>query len=253
MSLQTYQNAWLALMLRPQDKDTVLEQFDLSEAEKTALHTLEPERLQAIASGIQQGRMSVLMASLPASLQQLLTYELRKALTTRYAERFPQAVVYPPEQGMGSWLQWLAEQPEIAEQPLLGDLIAYEQLLLQLHFYQRPQPNPLPYPRLVPWAGLLVASPSLANLLKALQQQQDLPEPEAGQQGWLVLKHPHRPAWLQPLHWSIYHLFQQMNGLLNWAEAVQALVKQFPELQAQETALNEWQNWALTQHLLDVY
>jgi hypothetical protein len=274
MTLEAYQNTWLALMLAPQERASILAegQVGLSPEELKALSQAPQARLEAIADAVQRGRISVLIASLPASLRVFLPSDLIEILAKRYAYRYPAAVVYPPAQGMYNWLTWLGEQQELRNNAPIQDLIAYELGLTQLVFYRKPtstQFNLQPStdfsrncgPRLSPRTGLIVASSNLDLLLKALEAGQvDVhlaqvttlePEskPATQRQGWLLARwgsHVERFA----IHWSVYALLGNLDGQLSWEQAVEATILEHPELVEQTAALMAWQGWFETKHFL---
>lgn len=268
MSLEAYQNTWLALMLTPHAREAILAdgQVGLSPEEWKALSQTPQVRLEAISDAVQRGRISVLLASLPASLRVLVPADLIEILAQRYAYRYPAAVVYPPAQGMFNWLSWLSEQPELSKSSPIQDLIAYELGLTQLVFYRKPTSNPFsvsgyPGPRLSPRTGLIVASPDLDLLLNALEAGQidaylaqvRTTESESKQatqrQGWLLARwdsHVERFA----IHWSVYALLGHLDGQRTWEQAVAATILEHAELAEQTAALKAWQGWFETKHFL---
>lgn len=252
MSLAAWQETWLALMLAPEQREQLLatRPAGLTEAEYAALCQTPQERLEAISTAVQRGRISVLSASLPVHLRRLIPRETLWNLAHRYAYAFPDALVYPPAQGMIPWMAWLGEQTELSDLAHLQDLIAYESLLMQLSYYHKPQPPAQAGPTLAPAAGLMVAGPELEALVQRLEAQQTVQDlPTQPLQGWLIRlrgsKVQHRP-----LHWSVYAVLTQIDGQRTWSQAVQATLAENPELADQESHLLAWENWFRQQGVL---
>jgi len=266
LSLEAYQNTWLALMLAPQDRASILAdcQAGLTSEEFIALSQTPQDRLEAISNAVQRGRISVLTASLPATVRVFVPFELLETLAKRYAYRYPAAVVYPPAQGMFNWLTWLSEQPELSNSSPIQDLIAYELGLTQLVFYRKPTSAELSVcagPRLSPRTGVIIASPNLDHLLRAIETGQinaDLaqvtrPDPDSPdvnlKQGWLLARWGSEVERF-PLHWSVYALLGYLDGQRSWEQAVAATVMEHPELVDQTVALLAWQGWFERKHFL---
>jgi len=269
MSLEAYQNTWLALMLAPQSRETLLATCPegLSEDEYRALCQTPQARLEAISDAVQRGRISVLMASLPGHLRRLMSSEITLALAECYAYAYPAAVVYPPAQGLYNWLDWLSQQAELRESWQVQDLLAYEMGLTQLQFYRKPNTstelsvetstelNVQAGPRLSPRVGLIVASPYLDQLLLGLEAEEDFQVPEtedtllSQKQGWLLAQWGSQVERIA-LHWSVYALLGQLDGQRSWESAVKNTVQAHPELASQTTALTAWQRWFEKKRLL---
>jgi len=282
LSLEAYQNTWLALMLAPQNREQILAESHagLSSEEFKALSLTPQDRLEAISEAVQRGRISVLSASLPATLRKLISHDLLEAMAIRYAYCYPAAVVYPPGQGLYNWLHWLSEQAEMRESTPIQDLIAYELGLTQLVFYRKPTSTGLsvetstglsvqtsaglsviPGPMRSPRTGLIVASANLERLLRALESGQlaaylaqvadaeSESQPVTLRQGWLLARWGSDVERF-PLHWSVYALLGYLDGIRSWEQAVAATVKEYPELAEQTVALNAWKRWFETKHFL---
>lgn len=263
-------------MLAPQDRASILAdcQSGLTSDEFIALSQTPQDRLEAISNAVQRGRISVLTASLPATVRVFVPFDLLETLAKRYAYCYPAAVVYPPAQGLYNWMQWLGEQPELSNSSPIQDLIAYELGLTQLVFYRKPTSAGLSDPtstklsirtgpRLSPRVGLIVASPNLDRLLKALEQGQTAaylaqvslavraqPQGQAAlHQGWLLARWGSEVERF-PLHWSVYALLGYLDGQRSWEQAVAATVMKHPELVDQTVALLAWQGWFERKHFL---
>lgn len=252
MSLEAWQNTWLALMSAPHERDAILASSSaaLSNCEVQALYQTPQSRLEAIAEAVQRGRISVLTASLPGTLRQVLSPIECHSMAERYAYAYPNAVVYPPTQGLSRWLGWLNQLPEVNERPWLQALIQYEWLLTQLHFYRLPTASG-PGPKLSPRAGLLVASPILDELVTAVetgatsQALADLWEernPARENQGWLIARWQAEVQRI-PLHWGVFLVLEQLDGQRTWHDCVTATVQTHPELWAQKDTLQAWRVW----------
>ncbi|MGE3728833.1 MAG: hypothetical protein AB7I41_25015 [Candidatus Sericytochromatia bacterium] len=269
MSLEAYQNTWLALMLAPQSREKLLAicPEGLSADEYLALCQTPQARLEAISDAVQRGRVSVLSASVPGYLRRLMTAETTLALAERYAYAYPAAVVYPPALGLYNWLDWLSQQPELRESWLLQDLLAYEMGLTQLQFYRKPNTSaslsvktsaslsaPIG-PRLSPRVGLIVASPYLDQLLLGLEAEEDFQVPEtedtllSQKQGWLLARWGSQVERIA-LHWSVYTLLGNLDGQSSWESAVKRTVQSHPELEPQTATLMAWQRWFEKKRLL---
>ena len=254
-------------MLAPDERERILAESHagLSPDEFKALSLTPQDRLEAISEAVQRGRISVLSASVPATLRRLISHDLLEAMAIRYAYCYPAAVVYPPAQGLYNWLHWLSEQPELSDSLPIQDLIAYELGLTQLVFYRKPTSTGLsvqtstglsviPGPRLSPRTGLIVASANLERLLRALESGQlaaylaqvataeSESQPVTLRQGWLLARWGSDVERF-PLHWSVYALLGYLDGIRSWEQAVAATVKEYPELAEQTVALNAWQRW----------
>ncbi len=269
-------------MLAPDERERILAESHagLSPDEFKALSLTPQDRLEAISEAVQRGRISVLSASVPATLRRLISHDLLEAMAIRYAYCYPAAVVYPPAQGLYNWLHWLSEQPELSDSLPIQDLIAYELGLTQLVFYRKPTSTGLsvqtstglsvqtstglsviPGPRLSPRTGLIVASANLERLLRALESGQlaaylaqvataeSESQPVTLRQGWLLARWGSDVERF-PLHWSVYALLGYLDGIRSWEQAVAATVKEYPELAEQTVALNAWQRWFETKHFL---
>jgi hypothetical protein len=253
MSLEAWQNTWLALMLAPEQRETILAVCPpgLNEEEYRALCQTPQARLESIAGAVQRGRKSVLASSLPLSLRRYLPRELISELAESYAYTFPAAVVFPPAQGMARWLNWLGSKIDSKQFPHLQDLIDYEILLTQLRFFMKPVPAIASLGVcLSPRVGLVVAGPELDTLIQALAQGQEYQNLEnSPRQGWLVSLWGQEIS-RQPLHWSIFELLSHLDGQLTWAQALDLTLSNNPELVTQKSALFAWETWFLEQGFL---
>jgi hypothetical protein len=253
MSLAAYQDAYLRLMLYPRDREAwYAGNFPLpglTPEEEAALRALPRERLEAISSSVNLGRMSVFVATVPATLKLCIEPKRLAAWAEAYAHQYPLAGVYPREIAMAPWLDFLAVQ---IDQPQLLEVIAYERALLGLQYYYRPQPQAEGL-CLSRSAALLVAGPHLPETLQTLWQGQvpALSGPLAPRQGYLLWQGLHSPE-LMPIHWALYWVLQHLDGQYSWEQVVSQLLAEHPEVADQQTTLLAWEAWLQQRDLLNV-
>lgn len=251
MSLAAYQDAYLRLMLYPRDREDWyagnLPLLGLTPAEEAALRALPRERLEAISSSVNLGRISVFIATVPATLKLLLDPEKLAQWAEIYAHQYPLAGVYPRETAMAPWLAFLAAQ---VEQPHILDVIVYEQARLGLSYYRKPQPLHEGL-HLSSRATIFVAGPHLPQMLQALWHEQlpSLDGPIEPRQGYLLWQGPHSPE-LMPIHWALYWILNRLGGPGTWEQWLEQLITEHPEVADQRATLVAWESWLRARDLL---
>ncbi|MBF2055310.1 MAG: hypothetical protein IGS03_17815 [Candidatus Sericytochromatia bacterium] len=244
MSLSSYQNTWIEMLMYPERSAEILASTaDLTPAERILLAAVSPERLQTISKTVIYSRISAFVRVVPANLRSLLPADRLEAMARDYAYREPLASLYPLAQQTRQWLDFLAAALSAENEQHLRDLIRFEQLKSRFSHYEKPAPRQkLRGPVLSPACGLLLASPDFAALLQAIWQEQSLPAYDNNtRQGYLVFENPEREVGLLPLHWGLYHVLQTCNGQQSWAEVLDAVCKSHPELTADHSTLCQWE------------
>lgn len=255
MSLEAFEDAWIALMLDPPLRahwragTTPLP--GLSPAEAASLAAIPDARMEATARAVTEGRIAVFLAALPARVSGFLPPERWRALAAAYAERDPLASLYPLERSLPQWLTYLAEALRPEAIPHLTDVLAYEALQQALKFYRLPQPAQQQGPsRLAASSGLLVAGPQLREVLARLDRHQSLLGLEqTPRQGYLLRRLAHELE-LSPVHWAVYELLHGADGSRSWSERLETLCLEHPELAHQRATLLAWEAHFLDQGVL---
>lgn len=246
MSLASYQNTWIEMLMYPERSAEILADCtDLSPAERALLAAVPPERLATIGKTVVYSRISAFVRVTPASLRSLLPAERLEALARDYAYREPMASLYPLAQQTQQWLEFLAAALHAEDEQALRDLIRFEQLKSRFVHYLKPAPRQqLPGPVLSPVCGLLLAGPDFASLLQAIWQGQSLPAYDSHtRQGYLIFENSTREVGLLPLHWGLYHVLQALTGQHSWSETVASVCQQHPALAPDRDTLCQWEDY----------
>lgn len=255
MSLGRFEDAWVELMLDPdlrkrwRNDETDLD--GLTPAESASLHAIADARMEATARAVNEGRISVFLAALPARVRELLPAARWRDLARDYAARHPLATLYPLHRTLPQWLNFLADTLRPENQPYLSDVLGYEALQNGLSFYRRPHPaTKRGHSRLHTSSGLLVAGPYLSEVLFRLNRQQPIDDlPTTPRQGYLVRRQAEGIE-LNPVHWAVYELLQSATGQSSWKQRVADLCQEHPQLESQQEALLAWEAHYLAQGAL---
>lgn len=250
MSLGHFEDAWVERMLAARLGQELPEPTGLSSVEHAALMGVPLERVQAIAGGIMEGRVSMFVSATPSRLKTLLGQKRLRKSAFQFAQNDPLATLYPLSEALLKWLNFLLQEYRGAEIPHFESCLVYESANLALSLWRKPRARePLDGPVLAPHVGLLVASPELGKVLAQIKAQESVADlPQTPQTGYVVWQ-----SWkglaLKAVHWAVYEVLLGLDGQKAWPDVCRLVCEhhQLSDLQA----LLAWEDFFKQRRLIE--
>lgn len=247
MSLKSFEQAWLELLLNPRYRAAWLAGdapfHGLTSDERESLRQLESARLEALAAAARLHRSQALARALPLRIKRLLGPERAESLLAGLSDGAAMPALYPRRQLLSQLLNHLlgALGREGQQVPHLRDLVAYELASADLDFFALPRVlAPTPGPMLAPWARLIRLGSQFSLVLERLNRNQ-LPEglDEEPRQRFLLTRE-FRGLRLEALPVLVQACLELCDGARAWPEIMDQALAQQPGSESERASLQAW-------------